>query len=258
MTTAEPAAPPAAVGDALPAVAVIVPALNEAAALERLLPVLRPFGLGQVLVCDNGSTDETAQVAAAAGATCVLEPRRGYGSACQAGLRSLAAGIAVVVFLDADLSDDPAQLPALVAPILANEADFVLGARVAALREPGSMTLPQAVGNRLVPWLIRLGWGHAYRDMGPFRAVRRLAIEAMGLRDQTFGWNIEMQVRAVELGLRIREIDVPYRRRRVGRSKISGTLRGVVLATWRILATCAAMWWTRGGRRRTGGAATSS
>jgi glycosyltransferase involved in cell wall biosynthesis len=228
--------------------AVIIPALNEAASLARLLPVLRAMRVGQVLVCDNGSTDDTPAVAESHGAKWIFEPRRGYGSACQAGLRNLADNVEAVAFLDADMSDDPALLAAIFDPIFRGEADFVLGARVASLREKGAMTLPQAIGNRLVPWLIRIGWGHRYRDMGSLRAVRRSAIEAMQLRDTTFGWNIEMQVRAVELGLRIREIDVPYRRRRIGRSKISGTLRGVVLATWRILQTCGVMWWTRGQR----------
>ena len=229
-------------------VAVIIPALNEADNLATLLPMLSSMNLGQIIVCDNGSTDATPQAVRDAGAHWVYEPVRGYGSACHAGIVALADSITIVVFVDADLSDDPQRLPELVTPIAQGECDFVLGARVASLREPGSTSAPQRVGNWLVPKLIRWCWGYQYMDMGPFRAIRRDSLEAIDMRDRAFGWTIEMQVRAVELRLRIREIPVPYRRRLKGRSKISGTLRGVFLAAYWILRTCFTLWVTK--RRR--------
>ncbi len=221
---------------ALQRVAVVIPALDEAAGLTRLLPQVQSLGVGCIVVGDNGSRDDTAQVARSFGARVVHEPRRGYGAACAAALRDVPAAHDVIVFLDADVSDDPAHLPALAAPVLADEADLVIGCRDAALRDPGAFTLPQRFGNWLATRLIRLGWGYAYRDLGPFRAIGRAALDRIQMQDRAFGWTVEMQVRALELKLRIRQISVPYRRR-VGRSKISGTLRGVVLAGYWILST---------------------
>lgn len=231
-------------GPPLPRVSVIIPALDEAIGLSVLLPILRSMSLGQIIVADNGSTDQTQQVAEAQGALWVFEARRGYGAACHAGMRQLSPTTEIVVFLDADLSDDPTLLPALVEPIAAGECDFVVSSRAAHLREPGSMSLPQRFANRLFPWLIKAGWGYAYHDMGPFRAIRRASLEAIDMHDRAFGWTIEMQIRAVELGLRIKEIPVPYRRRS-GRSKISGTVRGVVLAAYWITRTCVWLWLTK-------------
>ncbi|MCA9243367.1 MAG: glycosyltransferase family 2 protein [Phycisphaerales bacterium] len=220
----------------LASVSVIIPALNEEAALARLLPVLRPFDLGQVIVGDNGSTDATAQVARDAGAVVITEPRRGYGAACAAAMTALGPDCRVVAFLDGDMSDDPALLPAIVGPILGDRADLVIGCRDAAGRERGSMTAPQRFGNWLATRLMWLRWGYRYRDLGPFRAISRDALDRMGMRDRAYGWTVEMQARALQMGLRIEQISVPYRRR-VGRSKISGTVRGVVLAGWYILTT---------------------
>lgn len=231
-------------------VAVIVPALNEAESLALLLPQLTSLGLGQILVCDNGSTDDTHAVIESHGATWVFEPHRGYGAACYAGIEALAPASEIVAFLDADLSDDPSRLPELVAPIAADESDFVIGVRVAHLREAGSTTFPQRFANRLFPMLIKWGWGHAYTDLGPFRAIRRSALERVDMKDRAFGWTMEMQIRAVELGLRIREVPVPYRKRRVGENKISGTIRGVWLAAYWITRTCVGLWLTKGKRRR--------
>ncbi len=224
-------------------VGVIIPALNEAEGLRELLPLLSSMGLGRIIVADNGSTDATADVAIGAGATHVYVPQRGYGAACFAGMQQLDASIGTVVFLDADLSDDPTLLPTLVRPILAGECDFVIGTRVRALRARGSMTLPQVFGNVLATWFIRIGWGHRYGDLGPFRAIRRDALARIDMQDRAFGWTAEMQIRAVEEHLRIRELPVPYRRRR-GKSKISGTVRGVVLAGYWILRTCFWLWVT--------------
>ena len=238
----------------LSSVSVIIPALDEASSLSLLLPILRSMSLGQIIVADNGSTDHTQQVVEAHGALWVFEPRRGYGSACHAGMEQLSPTAEIVVFLDADLSDDPKLLADLVEPIAGDQCDFVLSARAVHLRQPGSMTFPQRFANRLFPWLIRAGWCYAYRDMGPFRAIRRASLEAIDMQDRAFGWTVEMQIRAVELGLRIKEIPVPYRRR-CGRSKISGTVRGVFLAAYWITRTCVWLWVTKKRRMRRGSTA---
>lgn len=229
--------------------AVIVPALNEAPNLAQLLPQLARLDLGQVIVADNGSTDDTPQVGRQHGATVVLEPRRGYGSACYAGLQHLLPHIDVVAFIDADLSDDPALLPQLVRPIRDDQKDLVLSHRTPHLRQPGSMTFPQRFGTALAVKLVHLGWGFRFADMGPFRAIRRTALQAINMQDRAYGWTIEMQIRAVELGLRIAELPTPYRRRpHQTKSKISGTLTGSLKAGYYILSTCARYWWTKNTR----------
>lgn len=220
----------------LAGVAVIMPALNEQDAIGGVLAGLPR--VGRVIVVDNGSTDATARLAREAGATVVSEPRRGYGSACLAGLAELARAGAgapwVVVFLDADASDDPALLPRLVEPILAGEYDFVLGSRMRGEREPGAMPPQAAFGNHLASGLMRLFWRAPYTDLGPFRAIRYDALRRLGMRDRDFGWTIEMQLKAWRGGLRVREIPAPYRRR-IGQSKISGTIRGSIAAGVKIL-----------------------
>lgn len=231
-------------------VAVIIPALNEAESLAALLPRLRAMRLGQVLVCDNGSTDDTRHITESHGALWVYQKQRGYGAACFAGLQALAPTSHTVVFVDADQGEEVAMLPDLVAPIACDDCDLVVGARVRALREPGATTLAQRFANWLLPAIIRIGWRHRYTDLGPFRAIRRSSLEAIGMKDRAFGWTIEMQIRAVELGLRIREMPVPHHRRRIGRSKITGTLRGVALAGYWIIRTCGALWLTRRRRMR--------
>jgi len=234
-------------GPWLSRVAVIIPALNEAGNLATLLPMLTRLGVGQIVVGDNASTDGTGDVARELGATVAHAPKRGYGAACDAALARMNDEIEFVVFLDADLSDEPTLLPALVQPIADDECDLVIGHRSAELREPGAMTPPQRLGDWLATRLIRLGWGYRYADLGPFRAIRRSSLERIGMRDRAFGWTVEMQVRAVEERLRIRQIPVPCRRRR-GRSKISGSVKGVALAGYWILSTLARLWWTRSSR----------
>lgn len=229
--------------------AVIIPALNEVESLRLLLPRLLPMGLGQIIVADNGSNDGTDQAAGEMGVCVIRETNRGYGNACLAGLRALHPDMDVVVFLDADLSDDVTYLDELAAPILEDRADFVLGARTLR-REQGSMSAPQIFGNWLATLLVRLLWGYPYEDLAPFRAVRRESLDAMRMRDRTFGWTVEMQVRAVELGLRIEEVSVPYYRR-LGKSKISGTVTGVFKAGYGILTTIGLLWLTRRFRRHT-------
>lgn len=233
-------------------VALIIPALNEAPGLRILLPKLKEIGVGRVIVGDNGSTDETAEIVRAHGATHVLQTKRGYGAACWAAMQRLDHGSDVVVFLDADLSDETSLLPDIAGPILRGQCDFVVSSRVRHLREPGAMTTPQHIANILFPILMRVGWGHRYTDMGPFRAIRRASLAEMNMRDRAFGWTIEMQIRAVEMGLRILEIPVPYRRRK-GKSKISGTVIGSMRAAWWISRTCAGLWLTRHRRQVSAG-----
>ncbi len=211
-----------------PSVGVIIPALNEEEAIGLVLAHL-PIPPRCAIVVDNGCTDRTAAIALEAGARVVREPRRGYGAACLAGLAA-SAGADIVVFLDADFSEEPEQLPDLVAPIASGEVDFVLGARSGAGR-PWHATL----GTRLCVAAINALWGTRYHDLGPFRAIRRTALEALGMADRTWGWTIEMQVKAAEAGLRTREI-LARTRPRIGRSKISGTTAGTIRAATRMLS----------------------
>jgi glycosyltransferase involved in cell wall biosynthesis len=194
----------------------------------------------RVVVVDNGSRDGTAQVARAAGAEVVAEPRRGYGAACLAGLAHLGAQPPdAVVFLDGDGSDDAGDLPSLLAPLAAGTADLVLGSRTAGTREPGALSPQQRFGNALATGLIHVLWRRRFTDLGPFRAIGYPALVALGMRDRDYGWTVEMQIKALRRGLRIVEVPVRYRRRRGGRSKVSRTLRGTVGAGWKILATIA-------------------
>ena len=227
---------PAASG-ALDRVAVVIPARDEAAGLGALLPNLVRLGPGQIVVADNASQDATPDVARRFGADLVTEPSLGYGAACAAGVEGLGKQIELVVFLDADLADDHTRLPDLVEPIAEGRADLVIGVRPAHLQDSGAMTPPQRFGNRFATTLIRWLWGHAYTDLGPFRAIRRSALERLDLRDRRFGWTVEMQVRALQEGLRVVEVPVRYRARAHGRSKISGTVRGVIRAGASILYT---------------------
>lgn len=220
-------------------VAVIIPALDEEAAVGFVVEQVRAAGgalLREVIVVDNGSRDRTAERARAAGASVTREPQRGYGAACLAGLAALDPEVDLVVFLDADGSDDPGELPLLLAPILAGEADLVIGSRILGTLQPGAMTWPQRFGNWLAPALIRLVWGVRFTDLGPFRAIRRDALESLAMADRDFGWTVEMQIKAARFGLRCCERPVSYKKR-IGKSKISGTLRGVFLAGRKILLT---------------------
>lgn len=231
------------------AVTVIIPALNEEQSLPLVLADLP--AVGQTIVVDNGSSDATAEVAARGGATVVSEPQRGYGAACLRGLAAVRQRIGqngippqVVVFLDADYSDHPELLPHLAGPILRDEADFVLGSRLTGRREPGAMPPQSVFGNRLACFLMRRIFGAAYTDLGPFRAIGYLPLCRLQMADRNYGWTIEMQIKAVRGGLRIREIPVPYRPR-VGHSKISGTVAGSLRAGWKILWTVAKFTWQR-------------
>ena len=216
-------------------IAVIIPALNEERSLPLVLAGLPRERIHEIVVVDNGSTDNTAQVARDGGARVVQEPRRGYGSACLAGIAAL-DDPGIVVFLDADHSDDPADFPSVVSPILEDRADLVIGSRVLGEREKGAL-LPQALfGNWLATRLIHWIWGPRFTDLGPFRAIRADALRRLDMQDRDFGWTVEMQIKAARHGLRCVEVPVSYRRR-VGRSKITGTIGGSVRAAHKILFT---------------------
>ena len=220
-------------------VAIVMPARNEEAAIGRVLDEIPRALVTAIVVVDNGSTDRTAEVARGRGATVVHEPSPGYGSACLAGIARTDDTIEVVVVLDADHSDYPDDLSRLLAPIASGEADFVIGSRVLGGAAPGSLPWNQRFGNRLACRLMHIMYGVRFTDMGPFRAIRRDALLAMDMRDRTFGWNVEMQAKAIIVGLRIREVPVRYRPR-IGSSKISGTVGGTIRAGMKILGTIAA------------------
>lgn len=220
-------------------VLVVIPAFNEARSIGRVIGDIPEGLVDEVVVVNNASTDETERNARAAGATVLREDRRGYGSAC---LRGIAYAKTkqpdILVFLDGDYSDHPDEMGRLLEPILADEADFVVGSRMRGEREPGAL-LPQAlVGNRLACGLMRLLWGARFTDLGPFRAIRFGDLLALDMRDTTYGWTVEMQIKAVRAGLRCVEVPVSYRRR-IGVSKITGTVAGTAKASAKILWTIA-------------------
>jgi glycosyltransferase involved in cell wall biosynthesis len=217
-------------------VVAIIPALDEEAAVGLVVGEIAPL-VAEVVVVDNGSRDRTSEVARAAGARVVREPRRGYGQACLAGIAA-AGGADVLVFLDADHSDDAGQLGALLAPIHAGQADLVIGSRQLGRRAPGSHPWHAVLGTRVCVALMNGLIGTRATDLGPFRAITRDGLRRLDLRDRTFGWTVEMQLKAARRGLRVAEVPVDYRPR-IGRSKISGTFAGSVRAGAKILGTIA-------------------
>ena len=218
-----------------PKISVIIPAYNEEESLPHVLNDLPQDRLHQIIVVDNRSTDRTSEVARANGAKVVYEKRQGYGQACLSGMDALDAPD-IVVFLDGDYSDYPEEIDLLLEPILRGEADFIVGSRMI-LKESRKALLPQArYGNMLAVLLIRLFFGHRFTDLGPFRAIRYESLSAIGMRDKNFGWTVEMQIKAVQKGLRIREVPVHYRMR-IGVSKITGTVSGTLKAGTKIIYT---------------------
>ncbi|MEY2499350.1 MAG: hypothetical protein QOD12_2906 [Verrucomicrobiota bacterium] len=219
-------------------ISVIIPALNEeepiAAVVQECLTTGWP---DEVVVVDNGSSDRTADRARAAGARVIAEPTPGYGRACAAGVRELSSQTTIVVFLDGDGSDCPELMEQLIRPIVEGKQDFVIGSRTRGKREPGSMNSQQILAGRIAGVLLRLLYGVKYSDMCPFRAIRREALDQLGMKEKTYGWNLEMQMRAARAGLRILEVPVNHRCRTGGESKVSGTLRGTFVAGIRIIAT---------------------
>lgn len=212
----------------------MIPALNEAESIGVVVRSMPWDRIDECIVVDNGSTDGTAAAAAEAGARVVTSPR-GYGAAMAAGTSAVLPTTTAIVMMDGDGSDDVSQMPALLAPLLKGEADFVIGSRIRGHREPGSMLGSQVFAAHLIGRLVKLLYGFRYTDMGPFRVIRREALERMKMREMTYGWNLEMQVKAVKMKLRIREVPVNYRRRIGGVSKVSGDLRASFLAGRRIL-----------------------
>jgi glycosyltransferase involved in cell wall biosynthesis len=220
----------------LPRVVVIIPAVDEEKAIGRVLRDIPPLAT-EVIVVDNGSRDRTAEVARAAGARVVVEPRRGYGQACLSGIAA-ARDADVIAFLDGDYSDHPEQLTEVLAPLLAGEADLVIGSRRRGRRAPGAQPWHAQVGTRVCVALMNALIGTEATDLGPFRAITASALRRLDMRDRGFGWTVEMQVKARRCSLRVREVPVDYRPR-LGTSKISGTLSGSVRAGTRILGTIA-------------------
>jgi hypothetical protein len=216
---------------------VVIPCLNEEESIVQVVRDVLAQGVHEVIVVDNGSTDATAARASAAGARVVGEPRRGYGWACAAGVAAVRPDTEIICFLDGDGSDVPAFLPAVVGPLARGEADFVMGSRLRGRREPGSMTPQQRVAGTLAGRLMRLVYGVRFTDMSPFRAMRAAQLRGLGMSEQTYGWNLEMQMRAAAAGLRIAEIPVDHRCRRGGVSKVSGNLMAGIGAAWKIATT---------------------
>ena len=223
--------------DATSIVSVVIPCLNEAEAIPGVIHDVLAQGADEVIVVDNGSTDATAARAREAGARVVSEPQRGYGCACAAGVAAVRSDADIVCFLDGDGSDVPSFFPAVVGPVARGEADFVMGSRVTGKREPGSMTPQQLVAGYLAGILMRLVYGVHFTDMSPFRAMRVAQLRGLGMSERTYGWNLEMQMRAAASGLRIREVPVDHRCRRGGVSKVSGNVAAGLSAAWKIAAT---------------------
>ena len=228
-------------------VSIVIPALNEAESIGHVVSEMPWDQIAECIVVDNGSTDGTAEIARAAGAR-VITSQCGYGAACLAGSLAANPDSDILVYMDGDGSDVIADLPRLVGPIAASEADFVIGSRIKGNRETGSMLPSQVFAGRLVGTLLRVFQGVQYTDMGPFRAIRRSSLEAMGMSELTYGWNLEMQIKAAQQGLRIREITVDYHRRIGGVSKVSGDWKASLKAAARIMEV---LW--RVGMRQRGG-----
>ncbi len=219
-----------------PKISVIIPALNEEESIGQVLNDIPGEIVEEIIVVDNGSNDNTVTVAKNLGASVVLEPIKGYGAACLRGISMLKQDTDIVVFLDADYSDYPQDLPAVVNPIVTGKAEMVIGSRMSGTREKGAL-LPQAVfGNKLATFLIRLFWGFKYTDLGPFRAIKYKDLLALNMMDKNFGWTVEMQIKALKKGLSIMEVPVRYRKR-IGKSKITGTFSGTVCAGVKIIYT---------------------
>ena len=222
-----------------PFVSVIIAALNEEDAIAGVINAVPRNVADEIVVVDNGSKDRTAEIAAAAGARVVKEAVPGYGRAYRAGLRAMSPRCEIVVFLDGDGSDCPEQMDRLVTPIVADQSDFVIGSRTRGRREPGSMNFHQVFAGYMIGFFLRVLYGVHSTDMGPFRAIRRETLERLKLREETYGWPLEMQMRAARARVRTMEVPVDYRRRAGGHSKIAGTVRGSILAATRILVTFA-------------------
>jgi glycosyltransferase involved in cell wall biosynthesis len=224
-------------------VGAIIPCLNEEAAIGACVAAVLASGVGEVIVVDGRSTDRTVERAAAAGAKVIVEPERGYGRAMLSGLAALSPASTVVFFIDGDGSDRPDMIPSVVEPIESGCADFVLGSRLRGEREPGSLGASQIVAGHLAGFLIRLLYGVRFTDMSPFRSIRRDVLDRLGMRERTFGWNLEMQMRVAAAGLRVVEVPVGQRRRVGGVSKVSGDWRSAARAAWVLVGSFCRLAW---------------
>ena len=220
---------------------VIIPAFNEEESIGKVLADIPMEVVREVIVCNNASTDSTAEVAKQAGATVLLQPQKGYGSACLKGIEYLKNKPVdqqpdIVVFLDGDYSDHPEELPLIIAPIIKDDYDMVIGSRASGTLENGAMMPQQLFGNWLATKLIKLIYGYHFTDLGPFRAIKWSQLMAIKMKDPDFGWTVEMQVKAAKMKLKCEEVPVTYRKR-IGVSKVSGTIKGTILAGHKILWT---------------------
>jgi len=211
-------------------ISVVIPALNEEQAIAEVVRAVPADRVHEVIVVDNGSTDKTVEQASSAGARVIFEPRRGYGSTCRTGAKA-AAGSDIIVFLDGDHSDDPGQLEAIVGPLMEDHADLVIGSRLRGTLEKGAMPLHGRLGNRFIVLLLQLLYGINITDIGSFRAIKAKTLSDLGMQQMTYGWPVEMVVKAARKGLRIKSVPINYRRR-IGESKVTGTIRGTLLATY--------------------------
>jgi glycosyltransferase involved in cell wall biosynthesis len=216
-------------------VVVVIPAFNEEKSIAKVIDAIPRSVVSEVIVTNNNSTDDTSNVASQAGAIVLNEKRKGYGWACLKGIAEAKnLGATIIVFLDGDFSDHPEQLPEVIAPILNNKADLVIGSRALGEKEKGSLTPQQVFGNWLATRLMRLFYGVKYTDLGPFRAITVEGLDKLNMRDKTYGWTIEMQIRAAQHKLRSIEVPVDYRKR-IGVSKVSGTVKGTIMAGYKII-----------------------
>lgn len=224
-------------------IAVVIPALNEEDAIGVVVREVPRDLVGEIIVVDNGSIDRTEEVARAAGARVIREPTRGYGAACLTGAMA-AQDADVLVFLDGDRSDDPSEMLTVLRPVLDGQADLVIGSRTAGLTEEGALTSTQRLGNRLVTWMIRLLYGLRLTDIGPFRAIRVETFRDLGMEHKTYGWPVEMIVKAAKKGYQVVNVPVSCRKR-IGRSKVAGTVKGSLLAGYHLLSTTVRYAWRR-------------
>ena len=215
-------------------ISVIIPALNEEKSISKVINSI-PKYVSEIIVVDNGSTDKTSKIAKSKGALILFESKKGYGHACIKAIEFLKFNPPnIIVFLDGDYSDYPEEMDLLIKPIIKNKYEFVMGARIKELREPGSMTLQQVFGNFLACFLLKVLYGVNFKDLGPFRAIKWESLQKLKMKDKTFGWTIEMQLKAIKHKLKYLEVPVKYRNR-IGKSKISGTLTGTIMAGYKIL-----------------------